>query len=154
MAQSRQGGTSAGETHGHFFFFGSRVKPASASTDVWHIGGGGEAAVLGRFGIGTEVGGIPHGTAGGTVTVLSANGFYHPLGQHHRWFDPYATAGISGLLYNSNQRAARPNAGAGVNCWLPRRHDDLAVGVEVRDVPAPAGGFGFLEVRLQIRVWQ
>jgi len=158
-AAAQQAGADHG-THGQFFFFVASARPPAderrflepapnaASGTLVHLGGGGEAAI-GRFGIATEFGGIPH-TSRGTVTTLSAYGTYHFRNQHPPHADPFVTAGYSGLFAESKQHANGAGASAGVNWWFgPHRGYHPGVGVEYK-----VAGADYREVRVSVRLWQ
>lgn len=131
-------------THGHFFFFAAGMRPPGT-----HLGGGGEAAI-GRFGLATEFGGIPH-TSHGTITTLSAFGAYHFLGQHPAHADPFLTAGYSGLFADSKQHENGVAASAGLNWWFgPRRGYHPGLGVEYK----VSAGASYRELRVSVRLWQ
>ena len=144
--------------HGHFFLYVAPIRLSSTSAGLpvprepatqarlIHIGGGGEGFVTPRLGVGTDIGGIPHATNEGSLTVLSLNVFYHANRGNHGRFDPFLTAGVSGFFHQPDYRTARPNAGAGINL-----HATSTVGLtlEYRQL-----GVSAREVRLGVTVWQ
>ncbi len=147
--------------HGNFFFFVAAARPTASDTSflqltpnaaigtLVHLGGGGEAAI-GRFGIATEFGGIPH-TSRGTVTSLSVYGAYHFRNQHPLHADPFVTAGYSGLFASSKQHAHGVAASAGVNWWFAAHHNyHPGLGVELRQ----SAGASYRELRVNVRLWQ
>lgn len=145
-------------TRGHFFFYVAPVELSSMSpgslgafelmpaSRLIHVGGGGEGFVTRRLGVGTDVGGIPHATTAGSLTVLSLNVFLHAKRVDHSRFDPFLTAGLSGFFSQPDHRTARLNAGAGINL-----HATSTVGLtlEYRQL-----GVSAREVRLGVTLWQ
>ena len=82
------------------------------------LSGGAEVAIAKGFGAGAEIGFIaPHqGKFQDTVMGLaSANGFYH-IRHRKPVFDPFVTAGWSGLFRDGNANFF--NYGAGLNYWV------------------------------------
>jgi hypothetical protein len=158
----------AADDHGHFFLF---VAPGTGTSDTGvvpriqapanatlvHAGGGGEGVLKNVWGVGTDFGGFArtHGT--GTVTTVSVNGFYHPLGQHRRRVDPYFALGYGWFFRDeARQTLGIPNLGGGLNYWLPgRRRHDLGLKLEFRSY-ARAGqeSVKYREVRMGVSLWQ
>lgn len=120
--------SSSGADHGHFFFYVAPLRAVASDgrlvpgvspegrRRLVHLGGGGEANLTGRLGVGTDFGGIPRATGSSTVTIISVNLYYHPLGRE-RTLDPYFTAGVSGLFYEPRRKTGGPNIGAGATVW-------------------------------------
>lgn len=147
-----------GPEDGHFFFYVAPLRTVAPDgrflpgfhpgerLRLVHIGGGGEGALTGRFGIGTDFGGIPHVMHAGTVGVISVNAYYHPRGRQHT-LDPYVTGGVSGVFYEPHQRTGGPDVGAGVNVWS---HGEFGATVELRRT----FGTSYRELRVGISVRQ
>jgi len=160
---------SAAEDHGHFFFF---VAPGDATSDartvlpriqvpvnatLVHVGGGGEGVLSNAWGVGTDVGGLARTRGASTVTTVSANGFYHPLGQHHQRVDPYFTAGCGWFLGDSaGQTLGLPNLGGGLNYWLAEHHRyNLGFKLEFRGyVRGGQESVNYREVRVGVTLWR
>jgi hypothetical protein len=159
---------SAAEDHGHFFFF---VAPGDATSDaravlpriqvpanatLVHVGAGGEGALSRAWGVGADVGGLLRTEGVARVTTISVNGFYHPLGQHHRRADPYFTAGYGWFLGDGSQTLGLPNMGGGLNYWLAEHHRyNLGFKLEVRGyVRGGQESVNYREVRMGVTLWQ
>jgi hypothetical protein len=132
-----------GAEHGQFFLY---VSPGSAI----HIGGGGEAALHGGFGVATEVGAFVPAAGQRRVTTLSVDAAYHLRGQHPAHIDPYLAGGLSVHLLQ-DRKTIGPTAGAGVVYWLAAHGGyHLGVGAECRR----NFGSGLGELRVSVRLWQ
>jgi hypothetical protein len=159
---------SAAEDHGHFFFFvapadatsGARAalpRTVPAKATLIHVGGGGEGVLTHAWGVGTDFGGLARTRGVGTVPIISVNGFYHPLGQHHQLVDPYFTAGYGWFLRDgAGHTLGLPNLGGGLNYWLAEHHRyNLGFKVEVRGyVRAEHESVNYREVRIGVTLWQ
>lgn len=116
-------------------FTGPLVVPKSAFTR-WdgtfiHLGGGGEAALARRFGLGAEIGALKPLTNRYAIStgLASVSPTYHFLGTgSQRKFDPFTTGGFSVLF--AGGAGAAIHYGGGMNYWLRSR---LGLRVEFRD---------------------
>lgn len=147
----------AAQDHGHFFVFAAPANATSDSPDttLFHVGGGGEGALGHVWGLGADFGGMAHTSGAGVVTTISANGFYHPLGQHHRRLDPYFIGGYGWFrAHGGGHTLGLPNVGGGVNYWLPEHHN-LGLKLEFRTgVPSGQENLSYREVRMGVTIWQ
>ena len=110
-----------------YAFGGPVVVPRSAFTR-WdgtfiHAGGGGEARLANRFGLGGELGVLKPVTNQYAITtgLGSVTPAYHFIRRDSkRKFDPFVDGGVS-LLVGGGGAAAAVHYGGGVNYWVGRR---------------------------------
>ena len=159
----------AQEAHGHFFFF---VAPGDVTSDapvilqriqipanamLVHVGGGGEGVLSNGWGVGTDFGGLARAPGESPVMIISVNGFYHPLGQHHQRVDLYFTTGYGWFLGDgAGHTLSLPNIGGGLNYWLAEHHRyNLGVKLEFRGyVRGGRESVNYREVRIGVSLWQ
>jgi len=149
-------GASAQQSRSYVYgFAGPLVVPRSAFTrwdgSFLHVGGGGEANLTKRFGLGGEIGVLAPLTNPNAITtgLLSVNPTYHFLatGSQEK-ADPFVTGGLS-IPFGRGAGAAL-NYGGGMNYWLKPR---FGLRVEFRDhLWSPEAGetIHFLDVRFGI----
>jgi hypothetical protein len=109
-----------------YAFGGPVVVPRSAFTR-WdgtfiHVGGGGEARLTNRFGLGGELGVLKPVTNQYAITtgLASVTPAYHFFARgSNRTFDPFVNGGFS-VLFGSGAGAAI-HYGGGLNYWVRRR---------------------------------
>jgi hypothetical protein len=159
----------AAQDHGHFFFF---VAPGDATSDsravaapiqvptnatLVHVGGGGEGALGNAWGVGADFGGLARTRGVGVVTIISVDGFYHPLGQHHQRLDPYFMVGYGWFRgEGGGQTLSLPNLGGGLNYWLMDHHRyNLGFKLEFRSyVRGGQETVNYREARMGVTLWQ
>ncbi len=114
------------------------IAPGAVSGDTTlHLGGGGELALPGGFGLAFEGGalGLTRTYRQSLMAVGSANGVYHPLAGRWERLDPFATAGYSAFIRRGT--ASLVNYGFGMNWWFS---PPLGLRVEFRDHYHSASG--------------
>jgi hypothetical protein len=119
---------SAQQSGGYVYAFGGPVVVPRSAFTRWdgtfiHAGGGGEARLANRFGLGGELGVLKPVTNQYAITtgLGSVTPAYHFIRRDSkRKFDPFVDGGVS-LLVGGGGAAAAVHYGGGVNYWVGRR---------------------------------
>jgi hypothetical protein len=132
-------GASSAQTTGQGTFIGGAGAYSNgfSSGPVLQVGGGGEALIQNRFGIGGELGLAAGG--GDAWATVSLNGSVHfPKQGTKNGVVPFVSGGYTRMAFFTESGGSNGlNVGGGVTCWFS---DRKGLVVEFRDVVYPALG--------------
>ena len=128
-----------------FLFLGPGVACCDGGGGSLHLGGGVEARLRDRVGIGGELGYLSAADGTGGFGTWSANASYY-FGNPAGRLRPFGTGGYT-MFFVSNGSASLWNAGGGVEYAVGRR---MALRLEARDQIMPGGVSHYVNGRVGI----
>ncbi|MEN6537160.1 MAG: hypothetical protein ABFD60_07220 [Bryobacteraceae bacterium] len=131
------------QTHG-YAFAGSTVGIDAPDSNAFRYGIGGNWGFLRHLTLGGEAGGLHED--GNEGMLASGNVGFHFRGNVETGFDPFVTAGLTGI-YVGGETSGYTNIGGGLNYWFRPR---IGFRVEFRGYPGGEDRNGFSEFRFGI----